>query len=372
MRAQVASLLEAAPPGMALLAAPPSVLSVIGGGVEEMFPLSETTGAGGLKGQVTMGWAVGAWARRAGATLLHGHGLRWLPLFAVAALRARMPLVLTLHNVVPTGKALGRAERLGLRLGLARAARIIAVSEAVAESVRAAVPGAARQRLTVIRNGIYLSRFPAPRDPARRSATRAFLGLTEKALIVVSVARLAPEKNLGVLLEAVTRLTGPFPELRILLVGGGPWRPTLERQVRLLRITDRVHFMGARPDEDIPDLLGASDLFCLPSQTEGLGIAAIEAMAAGLPVVASRVGGLPEVVKEGVTGLLVPPGDAPALSHALAAVLGDPALGAGMGEAGRARAHQDFDRRAMIAATFAVYEAVTASHSRPRKITHGA
>lgn len=143
----------------------------------------------------------------------------------------------------------------------------------------------------------------------------------------------------------------------MLLVGDGPWRPTLEHQARMLGVTEFVHFAGVR--NDIPALLAASDLFCLPSRTEGLGIAAIEAMASGLPVVASRVGGLPEVVEDGVTGLLVPPDDTAALAEALVRILEDRHRAAQMGDAGRTRAKQHFDSRAMIAATYAVYAEVS-------------
>jgi glycosyltransferase involved in cell wall biosynthesis len=185
------------------------------------------------------------------------------------------------------------------------------------------------------------------------------LGVPQEAAVVICVARLAPEKNIGTLLEAAARLTPSLPRLHLLLVGKGPWKPTLEHQARMLGITDRLSFAGMRTD--IPDLLGTSDLFCLPSRTEGLGIAVIEAMAMGLPAVVSRVGGLPEVVEDGVTGALVPPGDHGALAEAIAAILGDARRATQMGAAGRDRASLCFDSRAMVKATQDVYEAITSS-----------
>ena len=358
MRAQAAALLQAAPLGGTLLAAPPDVIHALGAAAKT-FPLPAKIG--GLKQQVTVGWTAGTWARQNGATLLHGHGLRWLPLYAVAGLRACLPLVITLHNIVPSPQKLTRQERLALQIGLGRAARIIAVSSAVAESAVAVVPQT-KSRLRVIRNGVDLSRFSRRRNPQRRIATRAALRLPDDAPVLICVARLAPEKNLGTLLEAMARLTGPFPHLRLLLVGEGPWRPTLEHQARMLGITSRVCFTGVRTD--IPDLLETSDLFCLPSRTEGLGIAAIEAMASGLPVVASRIGGLPEVVEDCVTGLLVVPGDTAALAQAIAALLADPVRAAQMGAAGRARAKKLFDNRAMITATHAVYAELSSARRR--------
>ena len=349
MRAQAAALLQTAPEGSTLLAAPPDVIHALGNtGCTFSLPAK----IGGLKQQARVGLAAGKWARRNGATLLHGHGLRWLPLYAVAGFWARLPLVITLHNIVPSLQKMTGQERLALQIGLGRAARIIAVSRAVAESAVAVVPQS-KSRLCVIRNGVDLARFSRQRNGERRSVSRAALQLPDNATVLICVARLAPEKNLGTLLEAMARLTPPFPHLRLLLVGEGPWRPTLEHQARMLGITSRVYFTGVRTD--IPDLLEASDLFCLPSRTEGLGIAAIEAMASGLPVVASRVGGLPEVVEDCVTGLLVAPGDTAALAQALATLLADPVRAAQMAKAGCVRANQLFDNQAMITATHAVY-----------------
>jgi glycosyltransferase involved in cell wall biosynthesis len=359
MRAQAAALIQDAPQGSTLLAAPSEVLRFIGDRIMPTFSLPEKIG--GLKQQVKAGWSAGEWARRHQVTVLHAHGLRWLPLYAVAAFRARLPLVITLHNIVPPPGTMTLRERLAITLGLGQAARIIAVSAAVAESVSLVVPGISN-RLQVIRNGIDLSRFPSPLDPSRRASTRAALRLPEDAFVVICVARLAPEKNLGILLEAMARLVSSsfkLPKLHLLLVGDGPWRPTLEHQVRMLRLPERVTFAGTRTD--IPELLEASDLFCLPSRTEGLGIAVIEAMAAGLPAVVSRVGGLPEVVEDGVTGLLVAPEDCLALAEALATILVNKDQAKQMGASGRLRAIECFNNQAMIAETFAVYNAVTAS-----------
>lgn len=356
MRAQVAALLQAAPKGSTLLAAPPEVLSAIGCNAASTFPLAEKIG--GLREQLRSGLLVGRWAREKGAILLHAHGLRWLPLYAAAGLWSGLPLVLTLHNIVPSPEELTPRERLALRMGLSRTAQIIAVSEAVAASVAEAAPGATR-RVRVIQNGIDLAQFSRQQDPAQQVATRESLGFPLGASVVVCVARLSPEKNIGTLLEAIARLAPSMPALRLLLVGDGPWRPTLEHQSRMLGIAERVCFAGRRTE--IPDLLEASDLFCLPSRTEGLGIAVIEAMAAGLPTVVSRIGGLPEVVDEGVTGLLVTPGDCGALAEALALLLSDSPRAAQMGEAGRRRAIKCFDSRAMVTATQAVYEAIHSS-----------
>jgi glycosyltransferase involved in cell wall biosynthesis len=256
--------------------------------------------------------------------------------------------VVTLHNVVPPNRDIPRLHRAILRVTLSRAHRLIAVSEAVARSARVSL-GSLR-RLVVVRNGVDLARFDDPCLPSRDAMRRA-LGLPPDAPVALCVARLSPEKDVAAFLEAAALV--PETAANFLVAGDGPLRPSLEQQIELLRLKDRARLLGAR--QDIPALLRAADVLCVPSREEGLGLAAVEAMASGLPVVATRVGGLPEVVTDGETGLLVAPGDRAALAAALTGLLSSPAYARRLGEAGRARARTCFDHRAMIAATNAVY-----------------
>ena len=166
-------------------------------------------------------------------------------------------------------------------------------------------------------------------DPARRQA----LGLPPEGMLVGSVGRLDPVKGHGLLIRAFARLRDRHPGARLILIGDGEEREAYQALARELEIAERVRFLGWRGDVD--DLLGELDLFVFPSRNEGMGRAAVEAMAAGLAVVATRTGGLTEVVRDGETGLLVPPGDADALSAAMDRLLARPEERRAMGEAGR-------------------------------------
>ena len=126
-----------------------------------------------------------------------------------------------------------------------------------------------------------------------------------------------------------------------MIVGEGPDRPRLEEEIEALGLSGRVRLAGER--RDVPELLAAADVFVLPSASEGLPVSVLEAMAAGLPVIASRVGGVPEQVSDGETGLLVEPGDPSDLTAALDRLIADPSLRRRLGAAGRARAEQAFD-----------------------------
>lgn len=329
MLRQVRSLLTD-PELQTLCAAPPDTLRRLGPAAGDApFPLPESDGP---RAQWRGGRAAGAWARRAGADLLHGHGLRRAPLYALAARRAGLPLVVTLHNLVPADTP--APVRAALRLALASARRVVAVSDAVAASAAGWVPD---ERLRVVRNGVDLAPFDdlPDRDDARRR-----LGWPAETPVVLCVARLAPEKGLDLLADAVRAGIA-----RIVVAGEGPERARLEAL--------GLELLGER--DDVPLLMAAADLVCVPSRAEGLGLAAIEAMAAARPVVATRVGGLPEVVEDGVGGALTPAGDPEALTTALRALLADPGRAAAMGEAGRARARERFGLAPMRAATRAVY-----------------
>lgn len=349
MRQQVGALLRGVP--NSLLAAPPEVLEVLGEFVStdaDRYALPETATPSEL---LRAGWEAGLWAQVRGATHLHGHGLRWAPLFFAASLSARLPLVVTLHNLVPAPGQASRRTLFFLRLLLSRARNVIAVSEAVAESARIAGI-AARLRLQVVRNGVDLSRFDITRLPSRVEARQA-LNLPLDVPVALCVARLSPEKDVGCFLEAAALVVNHIPDARFLVAGDGPLRGELEQQVERLNLTGCVTLLGEVTD--IPRLLPAANVFCLPSREEGLSLAAIEAMAASLPVIATRVGGLPEVVADGETGILVPPQDAAALADVISTLLTEPERSQRMGDAGRARAMAHFNEATMLSQTETVY-----------------
>ena len=230
-----------------------------------------------------------------------------------------------------------------------RVARTICLSDHVARFVEqhGRVPRGRIRR-------VYYGVDPDALQPRRtRTAVRAELGLPPDAPVLVCVGRLAPQKDHPTLLAALALLP---PEVVLLVVGGDPFgdgATRLAARARELGVSDRVRFLGIR--HDVPDLLGASDLFVLPSLWEGLGLVFLEAMAVSLPTVATNVSAIPEVVPDGVGGWLVPPGRPDELARAIAAALADPAERGRRGAAGRALLLQRFTLPRMIDEVLAVY-----------------
>jgi glycosyltransferase involved in cell wall biosynthesis len=275
--------------------------------------------------------------------LVHTH----MPLPAAAARlalpRPRPALVHTEHNLwaryrLPT--------RLANRATYRRNAAVIAVSDGVAASIRSTVP------VEVVVHGIDRDRV-RPGDAAARAAARQRLGLDAGAPVVGTVGNFTAKKDHATLLAATARLTGAHPGLRLVLVGSGPLEAELRARADELGLDGTVLFAGSR--DDVFDLLPALDVFTLSSRFEGLPIALLEAMASGVPPVATRVGGIPEVVTDGEDGTLLAPGDPGALAAALDALLADPARRADLGARAAARAAA-FDLSHAVRRIEAVYD----------------
>jgi glycosyltransferase involved in cell wall biosynthesis len=227
---------------------------------------------------------------------------------------------------------------------------VVCVSDGQAEKVRKA--GAPSERTTVIRNSARPAVFADP-DPAfRRRLRDLFPSDTPVSHIVLAAGRLSPEKGFAVLVEAAARV----PAAGFVLFGDGPERSRLEARVRELGIADRFRLPGFTRDLD--RLLPWADVVALPSFTEGLPNVALEASAAGVPVVATAVGGTPEVVADGETGYLVPPGDPAALAGRITDLLRDESAGRRMGEAGRRRMRDEFSFEAQAAAYVRLLESL--------------
>ncbi len=225
--------------------------------------------------------------------------------------------------------------------------RVVAPSRATAEELARdyGVAGAA-----VIPNGVA----PLPRETGAPAVAPSPAG----GLVVLYAGRLRTRKAVAVLLEAVARARREVPGIALELVGDGEQRPALRAQAERLGIAGAVRFVGAVPRAEMARRLAAADLFCLPSLYEGLPLAILEAMAAGLPVVATAVAGVPEAVDDGTTGLLVPPEDADALARALAALAADPERRRRMGEAGRRKLERDFAIPRVAAAYLELWQAL--------------
>jgi sugar transferase (PEP-CTERM/EpsH1 system associated) len=218
-------------------------------------------------------------------------------------------------------------------------------------------------KVVTIHNGVDVSRFAA----GDRNAGRDTLGLASRAVIVGTVGRLDPVKDHAGLVEACAALRAARPETELVIVGEGPCRATVEHRIVELGLSGHVHLPGL--SRAVPVLLRGFDVFVLSSLAEGISNTVLEAMATGLPVVATRVGGNPELVHDGVTGTLVTPGDPLALAAAIRAYVDDPALRARHGEAGRRRALEHFTVDRMAEAYRGLYTSLRAGSvsSRPRQ-----
>jgi glycosyltransferase involved in cell wall biosynthesis len=277
--------------------------------------------------------------------VFHAH-LSW-PLAAkyglVSALLARVPGIVATVQLIPEME-LDRSSRLQLRAIARRTGCSIAVSRDIAAELVTRF-GWPAERIEVVHNAVDLDRFRAADAPR----LRAELTGGEDRPVVLTAARLDEQKGHPVLFRAAAEL----PEALFVLAGEGPRRAALQDLAAELGIADRVLFLGHRTD--IPELLAASDVFALPSLYEGSSLAVLEAMAAGRAVISSAIGGTDELLTDGENGLLVAPGDSPALAAALRRLLGDAELRAELGRAARARAERDFSREAMAGRVTAIY-----------------
>lgn len=283
--------------------------------------------------------------------LVHTHS----PVPAVAArtcLGGRPMLVHTEHNVwsryrLPT--LVANAATYG------RNAAVIAVSQGVADSIHRPswAPWVHLPSVDVLHHGI--DEQLVRRGSRARAEARRLLGLSDAELVVGTVANFTPKKDQRSLLRAARVLVSTHPRLRVVLIGSGPLEQELRTQVRHEGLEAQVIFTGARGD--VQQVLPAFDVFVLSSLHEGLPISLLEAMAAGLPSVATQVGGIPEALTDGREGLLVPPGDVDALAGALATLLDDAALRARMGAAA-AQTAGGFSITRAVRATEELYEQV--------------
>lgn len=234
-------------------------------------------------------------------------------------------------------------------------AATIAVSQTVAKQVRQAqmIP---QRRLHPIQNGIRLDRFDTHNPPPTGLKGEVLGDAVTEGALITCVARLVWFKGLHVLIDALPAIRKKHPDTRVLIVGDGELRADLIAQAERVGVADMVVFAGERGD--IPDLLKISDIFVLPSVSEGLPISLMEAMASELPLVASRVGGIPELIEDGVNGYLCDSQDADSFAKGVLRLLDDPKHRRAAGRAGRKRLEQHFSQRAMVQKTETLYTAL--------------
>jgi glycosyltransferase involved in cell wall biosynthesis len=285
--------------------------------------------------------------RRERIDLIHAQ-LQDATIFAVAANKLTgVPVVVTRHLMADDVRNRRRrirniVERYAIRAGVAR---VITVSDAARDSyVR--LTGMPLSRFQTIYNGIDLDSFAQADD---KPTERRGLGIPTEGPLVTMVGVLRPGKGQAVAIEAARQLPGAH----FLIVGNGEHRSILEEQARGL---DNVHFLGQRMD--VPQILRASDVLILPSDNEALPTVLIEGGASGLPTVATCVGGVPEIVEDGITGLLIPPQNPPALANAIRRLLDDPALSRRMGDQANRRVRARFTLPGQTAALADLYRTI--------------
>jgi starch synthase len=301
-----------------------------------------------------------------GRELVHSH--TWYANLAghLAKLLYGVPHVMTAHSLEPLRP--WKAEQLGggyalsswaERTAIEAADAVVAVSGAMREDILSCYPALDPARVHVIHNGIDTTLYRP--DHGTEALTR--IGLDPDRPYVLFVGRITRQKGVPHLLRAVRDVD---PAAQVVLCAGAPDTPEIDREFRdlyqeLSRVREGVHWIPQMlPRPDVIQLLTHAAVFVCPSVYEPLGIVNLEAMACGTPVVASRVGGIPEVVEDGRTGVLVPVDDGfePGLAHALDAVLGDPDAARRMGEAGRRRAVEEFGWDAVARRTVRLYEEI--------------
>jgi glycosyltransferase involved in cell wall biosynthesis len=299
-------------------------------------------------------------AARADVVHVHlGEDLAVLPLGAAVARLHRLPLVLTIHTSLHHTLAVSDLRSAVLK---ALGGPIERWREHSAEAVLVITPrfyrlllsdGVDENSVHVIPPGVNPSLFEGPFEDPFSSVGKPR---------VLFVGRLAPQKGVGTLVAAAGLLEDPGAQ--ILLVGAGPERKALERESERISVADRLHFVGFFAHDRLPAVLAHADLLILPSLYEELGTVLLEAMQAALPIVASKTGGIPDVIEDGVNGLLVPPGDPEALARAIDRVLADRKLARRLSEGVQERA-KDYDWEVLAERVLRIYQDVTAGCLAP-------
>jgi glycosyltransferase involved in cell wall biosynthesis len=279
--------------------------------------------------------------RDRGVDLAHSHEFTMAVYGAAAARRRSIPHLVTMHG--GTGWAARWRRRAAMRWALRASSGIVAVSDPTRLELERILGTIAS--VSVVPNGV-------PRRDGDRARLRLELGVGDDEPLIVAVGNLYPVKGHAVLLHALARVEANRP-WRLAIAGRGEEEAQLRALAQEHGLVDRLHLLGYRPD--IPDLLAAADIFAMPSLSEGLPLALLEAMFSGRAIVASSVGGIPDALADGDAGVLVGPGDAGELSAALTRLLENPDLRHSLGSAAQHRAEAKFTTARMADAYEAIY-----------------
>lgn len=285
--------------------------------------------------------------------IVHTHLLPATQLGLIGARLSRKPAVTTVHFAFDLLTA-NIFLRWVNRVSYGFYDSIFAISNAVKQSIlrNCSVP---ENRVKVLLSGVDFARaIGSGTRQGVRDEMRRRLGYADGDIVIGTIGRLDPVKGHHLLIDALVALRPRFSRARLLLVGDGQRRPKLERQAEAFGVRDVVNFAGSQKDP--AGFLAAMDIFALPSTSEGLGLSIIEAMAAGLPVVGSTAGGIPEVVEDRKTGLLFASNNAKALAASLAELIREPELARVLAAAGKARAEQQFGIATYVGRLYEEYD----------------
>jgi glycosyltransferase involved in cell wall biosynthesis len=287
--------------------------------------------------------------RRHRIDVVHSHEFSMAFYGAWAARRAGLPHLITMHGGRYYAGRLRR--RLALRAAVSLSGRLVAVSQPLAQHLSHDL-WIDPTKIAAIPNGVRFT-------PAAASTLRAELALGAGAQLAVAVGNLYPIKGHAHLLDALVRLTPAHPELHVAIAGRGELAGALERQARDAGLETRVHFLGLR--QDVSNILAGADVFVLPSLSEGLPLALLEAMFAGRPIVASAVGDVPVALAGGAAGVLIPPGDSAVLADAIHGLLAKPFEAWRLGRCAQERAAAEFGIERMVERYVELYEELLAN-----------
>ncbi len=289
-------------------------------------------------------WKIVRIAHKHDVDVVHCHGFKAGVLGRMGALLINRPKVYTMHNfILPMGTPIKKWTVQKLEQNLSRRTEeIIAVSHALKQDIikNCQLPP---NRIKVIHNGIsFPSHFSGPE-------VRRHLSLDKDVILVGTVARLIPSKGVDIFLEAIPMVVNVLKNIRFVVIGSGPYEEVLKKKAEALQLKNRVTFLGYV--EPIWDYLDALDIFVLPTLSEGLGLSILEAMAVGKPVIATRVGGIPEIISHGDNGDLVSPGSAKELADAILYLAATPRIRTDYGQRGYRHVRQHFTVHKMVERT---------------------
>jgi len=286
--------------------------------------------------------------------VIHAHEFYMSMIGTLVSAMTGIPLVVTLHgrSYYPDK----RRRRLACRLMAARAAALVTVSEDLRRFF-CRTSGTPLGRVQVIYNGIALSGRSAASN--RKGELLDSAGIPREAKVVGAVGNLYPVKGHLDLIRSARTVVRQHPTTHVVILGRGALHSALAAEAETLGIPDRIHLLGYR--DDVKEWLGAMDVFTMPSLSEGLPLSLLEAMSVGVPPVVTQVGGMPEVVRDGETGFIVPPGNGAALANRISFLLGNRSVAAKMGTAARDCILERFTVNRMAAEYRDVYRQATAS-----------